>query len=118
VYEELPARRALSFEPESPPILPEEHDFPVMIDPETLGAEVLTERLNNLRIIEEIEGLPGALTPKKAEASCGGPLMAREVSQSTNWPSQYDSRLDETPGHLVAVSLDRNCRRNNGPGPQ
>jgi hypothetical protein len=28
-----------------------------MIDPETLGAEVLTERLNNLRIIEEIEAI-------------------------------------------------------------
>jgi len=57
VYEELPASRALSFEPESPPILPEEHDFPVAIDPETLGAEVLAERLNNLRIIEEIEAI-------------------------------------------------------------
>ena len=55
VYDELPSRRTLSFEQDSL-ILPEPGS-PTMIDPETLGAAVLNERLNNLRIIEEIEAI-------------------------------------------------------------
>ena len=58
VYDELPAvpaRRTLLFEPDSSIL--SEPDSPPMIDPETLDAATLNERLNNLRIIEEIEAI-------------------------------------------------------------